>query len=588
MKALRFLAKFREIPLAAAFALFAFLSFGNEPEIENVFFTDADWRTSPASLPFERDGLTRFSVSFDVNSFGKPFSLRLIPDDCAYDVIVNGKNLELGGKRGLCDFQNGFALTPRDLEPVLQDLNHFTVKIRNKGGPAGLDARVLPASKFGNVARHLAALLFCAVLLSLLRRLKFPGWAASLLALAALLHAFYAFDTPYQSRSHDVGGHVAYVEHIVRTGTIPDAGACWTCYHPPLYYLANAPVHAVGRALLGEPERAMQWFSFLLSCLTMALGVAVLLRIMRGAPLAIACLLWCLWPELFLVAPRIGNDQLFYAVHCGALLGCVSWLRDRDARGLFLAAVCCWIAWWTKSTAAVTIALWWTALGISAVRSLVLAEPAAAPDAAGAKWFNPALIAGCGLPAAIGLLRLLGGGDLVGNSDGLAEGLAVNSGLQNLLYFDLRDFLTTTWASPWEDAGGRQYLATYMAKTSLFGEFRLLDTPLGNACATLMCFSAAGLAAFAVRGFVRRRIGALELFLLAQGFLFYAAMAALRVKYPFACSSDFRYAVPMLLSFVAFAAWGMEKENAGAKWRLLRGAVLLFFVGPSLVLCLSL
>ena len=114
---------------------------------------------------------------------------------------------------------------------------------------------------------------------------------------------------------------MAYVKHIVRTGTIPDAGACWTCYHPPLYYLANAPVHAAGQALFGQPERAMQWFSVLLSCLTLALGVAVLLKTMRGAPLAVACLLWCLWPVLFLVAPRIGNDQLFYVAHLGALHG---------------------------------------------------------------------------------------------------------------------------------------------------------------------------------------------------------------------------------------------------------------------------
>ena len=588
MMALRFLAKFREIPLGLLFVLFAVLSFGREPAIENVFFTDADWRSEPVSLPFERSGLTRFSVEFDVNSLGKPFSLRLIPDDCAYDVIVNGKNLELGGKRGLCDFQDGFVLTPRDLEPVLQDLNHFSVRIRNRGGPAGLDAKVLGGSRFGNAAGLLAALLFCALLFSLLRRTRFPGWAAALVALATLLHVLYAFDTPWQSRAHDVGGHVAYVKHIVRTGTIPDAGACWTCYHPPLYYLANAPVHAAGQALFGQPERAMQWFSVLLSCLTLALGVAVLLKTMRGAPLAVACLLWCLWPVLFLVAPRIGNDQLFYVAHLGALLGCVAWLRDRNARGLFLAAVCCWFAWWTKSTAAVTIALWWTALGISAVRRLAegpAAEPAAPGDA---KWFNPAIVAGCGLPLAIGLLRLFGGGDLVGNSDGLADELAVKSGLQNLLWFDLREFLTTTWTSPWTDAGGRQFLPTYMAKTALFGEFDLLNTPLGNACATLMCFSFVGLAAFAVRGFVRRRLGATELLLVAQGVLFYGAMAALRAKYPFACSSDFRYAVPMLLSFVPFVAWGMEKEDAGAKWRLLRAAVLLFFVGPTLVLCLSL
>ena len=76
MMALRFLAKFREIPLGLLFVLFAILSFGNEPEIENVFFTGADWRSEPVSLPFERSGLTRFSVEFDVNSLGKPFSTK--------------------------------------------------------------------------------------------------------------------------------------------------------------------------------------------------------------------------------------------------------------------------------------------------------------------------------------------------------------------------------------------------------------------------------------------------------------------------------------------------------------------------------
>ena len=43
------------------------------------------------------------------------------------------------------------------------------------------------------------------------------------------------------------------------------------------------------------------------------------------------------------------------------------------------------------------------------------------------------------------------------------------------------------------------------------------------------------------------------------------AMLVFRMQYPFSCSNDFRYIVPVLLSFVPFVGQGIFTENASHK-----------------------
>ena len=46
-----------------------------------------------------------------------------------------------------------------------------------------------------------------------------------------------------------------------------------------------------------------------------------------------------------------------------------------------------------------------------------------------------------------------------------------------------------------------------------------------------------------------------------HGVLFLTAAILFRVQYPFSCSNDFRYIVPVLLSVAPFVACGIETEK---------------------------
>ena len=545
--------------------------------IQNVYLMKGDVR-SPVTMPVaQRMGEgEHFQVEFDIVGNG-PYDLRVIPDDCAKGVVINGNMLRLKGIPGNCDYSRGFLLPDSLTAPMrVGKSTHYAFMMKNNGGTAGLNVVVSHKSVLADAAKVVALFALAFLCLFLARRLRF-GWGLTFLIFAAVLfRAFFFANNAYTTYAHDVDAHVEYVQYIIENKAIPDVNDCWTCYHPPVYYIAASPSFIAGEHFGYPGTTGLQVFSLLLSVLTLYFGLLFLRGFLSGSALGIASVLWAFWPVMILVSPRIGNDQMFYMLHMLCMWGGLSYLRSGRGKFLIVAVIATALAMWTKTTAVVTLGtlVLFTASGyVLNARSL---KPTRSEVVAWGLLFA--------LVVAVALQRLLGDADLVGNSSGLNNRLKVGNEAVNYMFFDLKTFLTHPFTNAWDDDLGRQYFWNYSLKTSLFGEFELVRSVLGRNLATVVNCSFLGLVVYAARGFWKTKLRAIHWILLLQGVAFFAALMFLRIKHPYSCSNDFRYILPVIMCFIPFVAQGITLEGASTKWKVLGYALTFAFVAGVAVL----
>lgn len=570
-----------ELYLLLVFVCCVAMAIFSNPKISDAEFS-FEGTVSSVELPLSQriPPHRAFGVSMNVDRgiFSK-FSMRIIPDDCLESLSVGGKDIRVDTLPGRCDYSKGIELSPEMLpELPAEGMIPVQMRLRNHGGPGGVSAEIVPAGFPWRLFQIFFTLDFLLLVAVILRRFHMPGGCILLVLLSTLLHIGYTLETPYATRAYDVEGHMAYIRYIADNREIPDADACWTCYHPPVYYTAAAPIWKMAEFLHFPQPRAVQWAMVVLSVVTVACGIFALRLFLRGPAFAVAAILWAFFPELILTAPRIGNDQLFFAAHGICLLMAFVYIFERKPWSLAVGAVAAAVAYGTKSTGVVTFAIWFVGLLLGYFpRERLLPKLG--------EWL------GLGIAGILGTFILIwtfGGDSLIGNADGLNGALKVGAGSKNFLYFDLPGFLTTSYASAWSDEGGRQFFWNYLMKTSLFGEFKIREDSLGEWLAGLMNFSFVFLLLFAAVGFWKKNVDKAVLLLLAQGLLFIAAMISLRIEVPYSCSTDFRYITPVILSFVPFVGWGIFKEGASVKWKAFGLFISAVFVGATCILYLSL
>ena len=89
-----------------------------------------------------------------------------------------------------------------------------------------------------------------------------------LLLTALVIYLLYFTVTPHFTRSHDLMGHIPYVEHIVKHNSLPANSVCVQCYQPSLYYISAALIYKAA-LLLGITEyyhiyAILQFFSLVM------------------------------------------------------------------------------------------------------------------------------------------------------------------------------------------------------------------------------------------------------------------------------------------------------------------------------------
>lgn len=547
---------------------------------DNVQLT-RDSGTTQASFPINSkfDNNEYFTVSFNIKSpSGKKYSLQIIPDDCAESITINGYDFQIKNIAGRCDYTNGFTITAEMLQKLIAgNSTHYEFILKNHGGNGGLEIAILQEEQGGTLA--IIALILCTLLAFFLcRRLKIPMGFAFILAIGVALRLHFSYSLPkYDKFGHDVDGHIAYIQYIAENKAIPHADDCWTCYHPPVYFTAMVPSWNLANVLHLQASTTIQWTSTLISALILLAGFFALQSILKGKALVLATTILAFWPTLILSAPRIGNDQLFYLLHLICLWGSLVYVQKRSGKHLFLAALATLFAYWTKSTAIVSIGIWLLALMIGYFPRGIKRPR---------KWEVAAFVTFGILLASIALRHVLSPSELIGNAHSLHGKLQVKNSLFHFIYFDIRSFIEYPFTSPWLDEQGRQFFWNYALKTALFGEFTLSRIPIAKTLATIISCSFLGSIIIAIRGLWNKAINKADLLLIAQGTAFFAALMFLRFKIPFSCSNDFRYIMPALLSFIPFLVHGATIKKASTKWKAASGICIATFVISSVALML--
>lgn len=547
--------------------------------VENVVLIKGDTQENlslPVSQKMERGDL--FQIELDVSG-NSSYDLKVIPDDCADAIIVNGESLNLNEFHGRCDFNKGFVLSDSLLAAHrIGNRTHYTFYLRNNGGNAGLNVFVLQTSGNLRFLHVLAVIAFALLCFFVALRLKLGPGIALVIFLTVLLRTFFFINISYTTYSNDVDGHVAYVQYILEKHEIPPADACWSCYHPAFYYLMSSPSFVLGEWVGIPGPSGLQVFSLLLSVLTLFFGIFFLKGFMKGSAFGIASVLWAFWPLMILVSPRVGNDQMFYLLHTICLWCGINYLNKGHGKYLIVSVIAAALAMWTKTTAAVTIGTVFLFAVCGYAQKILTSQWRPSRSEVVAAFLFVALIAG------VLLQKLLGTDDLVGNASGLNSRLRVPNEAFSYIFFDLKSFVTNPFTSAWNDDMGRLFFWNFALKTSLFGEFTLSRLDIGRTFATFVSVSLLGLIVYAARGFWKTKLRPIHWILLLQSAAFVAAMMFLRIKLPYSCSNDFRFIAPVILCFVPFVAWGIHVENGSTKWKVFGYAIVAGFVLSTVVL----
>jgi hypothetical protein len=440
----------------------------------------------------------------------------------------------------------------------------------------------MKAGSFGSRALSIvAALLFGLLVFLIGSRFRLHKGILLIFLLGLALRGAYFQNTSYSQRAYDVDGHIEYVGIVADEHRIPDNKECWTCYHPPLYYLSAIPFWEASFLFDYSKPRALQWYSFIMSALALIFGLYCLRMLLTGGGFWLAALLWTFWPSLVMMSPRITNEAMFCMAHVICFWAILRYMATKNGAYVILSVALAAMAYWAKSTGIITIATLGLMFLVYFVPSRLLSfERKKKTEYIGLVLF----LALCGTVGGLVLFNP----DIVGNSKNLNSALIVGAQPGNMLYFDLENFLTHPYTSAWDDKMGRQYFLNYLAKTSLFGEFQLLKTMAGNWLASIISISLLGLVGFALVGLWRIRWNAKTILCLAQVVMFVAAVAALRLKYPYSCSNDFRFILPVLIPCICLSVEGIFAENGSARRRVAGVFLVLIFSGCSAALMLLL
>ncbi len=387
------------------------------------------------------------------------------------------------------------------------------------------------------------------------------GWGTVLLffVLGAALIGQYVHVTPFETRTHDPGSHVAYLQWMERRHGIPLDTDCWECAQPAGYYLLAEGVLRATHAAMpergmpdGRTERILQRLAGALALGTLAfwlLAVRVVLRTPYERTLASA--LCTFWPTLPIEGAKFGNDPLLYLLAGACVWLLLRWRRSGSAASLVAAAGVAGLSVHAKISGFVVVAVFVASLAGAVVRA----------PAGERRWPRGGALALAGLaaPLALWAFVLARYKHWTTHPDFSSTGhKAMDNTWGDFLWVHVRSFAEDPWVH-FGKSDARDEFWNYLLRSSLFGEYssgrdamRVVASLLAAAAAALLLLVAAGLVVSVVRGLRRQDAGHRELALTVLGFL--AFMIVLRLRFPIAPHNDFRFALPIVPCCAAMAA----------------------------------
>ncbi len=401
-----------------------------------------------------------------------------------------------------------------------------------------------------------------------------------------LFHCSYVLLSGLYDRQHDEGfytgiatgqvnpGHIGYIEYIYKFRKLPDINPyqLFSYYHPPLHYILSG-LWLIFLTSLGMAEELafenLQILPLFYSGLFMLLTYRILKRTgAEGNGLYAGLLLTALHPALAVMSGSINNDMLSSVLLACAILTTLRWLQEKSWKNLLLIAVSIGFGMLCKINTAV----------IALPVGLLFLIDFTGTLRRGKKTdilrsFRRYLLFGL-TAGSIGLCWIVR--NLIrfhvkpGISSATEDSIMYTGNYSLWARLGLPSLSDWHFSFPFHPLSGDTVHNTWviMFQTSLFTEeypAQLTGLPLFLCQASYISailFATASVPLFFAAQYKKQRKGTketgLESLFLSTGYLaFLFSFALFSVKYPYTCSSDFRYIVICLI----YAAIGLSDSS---------------------------
>lgn len=419
-------------------------------------------------------------AQFEYNTFSQDV-IHIRTLDCQEYALLNGKDLLPKTVAGnLCDDYNGAYFDISELAvPGTNTLEIKTIHTRDHHivyfGFDVSSANLKSPMYLGLVCLLVVIAFYC--VFTRLIRSQLPIYALGILLAAILLRVYVVSNTSALERSHDVYGHIEYMNILIDTGSLPVKEKCWSCYHPPYYFATMAAAKAV-LAAVGVSEFNIYQFLMLCSVAVYAIclyfAFLTIKRFFSRPSLQIFSMgLFAFLPSSVMHSVAINNDLWMFTLFTVAFYHFVVWWQTKVTSSYYISLVFASLSVMVKASGIVMFALLgFFALGYAIARyreffSMVKRFTPAVIIMGGALAFNP-IADKIMRPAS----AQASGFSIIGNAQGLGSGLRVGNEPRNYLHFNPIEFVNHPFVHPIDDTSGRQYFWTTLFKTALYGEFR--------------------------------------------------------------------------------------------------------------------
>ncbi|MDB5801175.1 MAG: hypothetical protein JWL63_2114 [Rhodocyclales bacterium] len=599
------------VALLLIIAAIAFSWFG-KPEFSDFVLTDENGAVESVTMPFSKvspnnSSVYRINGKIHLGSLSAR-SFRIIPDDEILTISVNRKGVDLGGipPEALRDWGRGFII---DLGAHLHSGdNDIEIQLGDHGGNLGLKLGPSIEDARGAASIVLWAAAILLLLVWFAKRIRLAPAFYTAIVVGVVLRLVYLAVTNFETRTHDVGAHLEYIQYFVSNWSLPpleyaNGGGAW--FHPPFYYFIGALLWAAVKLFSDSMQAihtSLQIFSLVTSFGFLFYGLMTIQKAMdyfltpelslwRGRLVKVLfglCgVLFACWPSGVLHSIRISNDSLLYLFFAGGLYYLTVWQISKRPMDFLIAMIFTALAVVSKANGVVLFAVAFAMLGTNwaaggfKVSAKVLGRGAMLlipPIIATAIAFYPGValkLAGKRTHTYVNNMNIVGADQIVGNE------------LQNLLWFDAKIFVTEPFTSPWDDKMGRQYFGNYLWKTGLFGEWRF-DGSLARNSAVAISYSFLVLSLILLYGLYCMPLAALLRLspLIYTGVLLVAAISEMRMTFP--VNIDFRYILPIIICYstlLAASLCGFLRENKNRLVVIGVATQLAFILGSIVFFC---
>ncbi len=372
----------------------------------------------------------------------------------------------------------------------------------------------------------------------------------------------YAVKIGYWQNQHDVeslnsSGHLSYIYYIFKNFKLPNSNE-WQFSHPPLHHILSAVAVWFGSLLGFTIERSfenIQLLTVFYSSVSMLLGIKICRELgIKGKVLVLCSLILAFFPGMFILSGSINNDILMITLVLSATLFLVKWYKSPSVKFALICGLFTGLAMMTK----VSAALFAVAAALTVIFKFFIDKNLKF----GTVVLHALVFVALLLP--FGLWHPIRNFILFQQPLGYVAPISITNPLYNgeisiferiILPFSLSS--TGVYVDVWTEHN----LWNYLLRNSLFGEYNFgvegiaVFTVAANLILILLSLISLVTLLYG-KNSVKSILSLLPFYVVQLAFFIY-----FNVKYPFGCSMDFRYVVPLFFIGVVFIGLGLQKVN---------------------------